>query len=118
MADLTVFHNPKCSTSNHAMSALEQAGVQADVVQYLKAPPDRATLEGVIAKLEDPVADLVRKDKRFGELGLAADDYVDDASVVELLLEHPELMQRPVLVKGDRAIIGRPKERVPEFLRS
>lgn len=92
-------------------------GVDVDVVRYLKVPPDRATLEGIVAGLEDPVEDLVRKDAHFEQLGLDADALVGDpGAVIEVLLEHPRLMQRPVLVRGARAIIGRPKDRVPAFL--
>lgn len=103
------------------MSAAEDAGVDFDIVKYLlKAErPDRATLESIVAKLEDPVEDLVRKDAQFDKLGLDADALVGDAAgVVDVLVAHPQLLQRPVLVKGDRAIIGRPKDRVPAFLAS
>ena len=103
------------------MSAADEAGVDVDIVKYmLKAErPDRATLESIVAKLEDPVEDLVRKDAQFDKLGLDADALVGDAgAVVDVLVEHPQLLQRPVLVKGDRAIIGRPKDRVPAFLAS
>jgi arsenate reductase len=116
MADVTLFHNPNCSTSRHALDEVGAAGVEADVVQYLKTPLDRAGLLEVIAKLEDPAADLVRKDGFFKDQGLSADDYTTAEAVADLLVAHPRLMQRPVLVKGDRAIIGRPKDRVPAFL--
>ena len=66
--------------------------------------------------LQSPAAELVRKDKRFAELGLKADDYVDRESVIALLLEHPELMQRPIVIRGRRAIIARPGEKVLELL--
>lgn len=98
------------------MAVAEAKGIDVDVVQYLKAPPDRQTLTDLVAKLEDPPADLVRKDSNFKKLGLDADDYSDEESVVDLLVEHPKLMQRPVVVKGDKAIIGRPKDRVAAFL--
>ncbi|HEX7094696.1 MAG TPA: ArsC/Spx/MgsR family protein, partial [Acidimicrobiales bacterium] len=114
---LTLYHNPKCSTSNHALSVVQDAGVDVEIVQYLKTPPDRATLEHIVEILDDPVEDLVRKDANFEKLGLNADDYVGNANaVIDLLLEHPELMQRPVLVKGKKAIIGRPKDRVAPFI--
>jgi arsenate reductase len=116
MADLTVIHNQKCSTSRHAMEEIAAQGVEADVVEYMKAPLDRAALEDLVAKLEDPVEDLVRKDPHFNSLGLKAADYTTPEAVIALLVEHPRLMQRPVLVKGNRAIIGRPKDRVPTFL--
>jgi arsenate reductase len=100
------------------LAVAEANGVDAEVVQYLKTPPDRATLESIVAALEDPVEDLVRKDATFTKLGLDAGDYTTPDAVVELLLEHPKLMQRPVLVKGGKAIIGRPKDRVEPFLTS
>jgi arsenate reductase (glutaredoxin) len=116
MADVTIFHNPKCSTSSHAMQVIQELGVDADVVLYLKQHPDREQLQWLVDHLEDPVADLVRKDAHFGQLGLDESDYVEPQRVIELLLEHPELLQRPIIVKGDKAIIGRPKDRVRELL--
>ncbi|MEO6987656.1 MAG: ArsC/Spx/MgsR family protein, partial [Aquihabitans sp.] len=112
MSEVTVFHNPSCSTSRSAMEKTEAAGTDVDVVQYLKQPLDREALLSLIDKLEDPPADLVRKDGFFTDQGLVADDYVTPEAVADLLVEHPRLMQRPVLVKGNRAIIGRPKDRV------
>lgn len=92
-------------------------GVSFREVRYLKEKPDRATLAHLVSVLEDPVEDLVRKDSRFKKLGLDPDDYVGAPdAVIELLSQHPALLQRPVLVRGDRAIIGRPKTRVAEFL--
>lgn len=117
MAKLTLYHNPKCSTSVHALGVVNDAGVEADVVQYLKTPPERAELERIIGILEDPVEDLVRKDANFKKLELNADDYVGNTeAVLDVLEQHPELMQRPLLVKGNKAIIGRPKDRVGPFV--
>ena len=82
----------------------------------MKTPLDRATLERLLALLAGPPGDLVRKDKRFKELGLRAEDYTTGARVVALLLEHPELMERPVVVRGTRAVIARPSEKVLELL--
>jgi arsenate reductase len=117
MADVTLYHNPKCSTSNHALGVVQDLGTDVEVVQYLKTPPDRATLERIVKMLDDPVEDLVRKDANFEKLGLSADDYVDNPkAVVDVLVDHPELMQRPLLVRGRKAIIGRPKDRVEAFV--
>jgi arsenate reductase (glutaredoxin) len=116
MNDLTILHNRNCSTSRHAMDVLADEGVKAEVVEYLKTPLGRDELADLLDKLEDPPADLFRKDPYFKELGLAAEDYTTPAAVIDLLVEHPRLMQRPVLVRGDRAIIGRPKERLAAFL--
>jgi arsenate reductase (glutaredoxin) len=116
MSDVTLLHNPNCSTSKSAVEVAKGSGKDVEVVQYLKQPLDKAQLLDLIGKLEDPPADLVRKDPYFKEQGLNADDYVTAEAVADLLVEHPRLMQRPVLVRGDRAIIGRPKDRVPAFL--
>ena len=99
------------------MAVAEDMGIEHEVVLYMKEPPDRATLERLVAGLEDPVEDLVRKDSQFKKLGLDPDDYVDNPdAVVELLAERKALLQRPVVVKGKKAIVGRPKERIRDFL--
>ena len=118
MADLTLYHNPNCSTSRAAKDAVVDAGNEVEIVQYLKNPLDEAALRDLLGKLEDPASDLVRRDRHFSELGLSDADVATTDQVVEVLTAHPQLMQRPVLVKGDRAIIGRPKDRVPAFLAS
>jgi arsenate reductase (glutaredoxin) len=111
-----VYHNPSCSKSRGALGILADKGVDHDVVEYLKAPPDRATLERIVDAVGDPPAELVRKDRRFEELGLSSSDYTTREAVIELLLENPELMQRPVVFKGERAVIARPSEKVLELL--
>ena len=116
MDDVLVFHNPACSKSRGALEILRERQVEADVVEYLKAPPDRATLERIVDAVASEPSALVRKDKRFEELGLDRDRYATRSEVVELLLEHPELMERPVVFVGDRAVIARPPERVLELL--
>jgi arsenate reductase len=94
----------------------EELGVDADVVLYLKTPPDEATLRGIIAKLEDPVTDLVRRDSMWQKLGLTEADAVTEDQVVALLVKHKQLLQRPVVVTKKKAIIGRPKDRVTALL--
>jgi arsenate reductase len=98
------------------VSIAEELGIDADVVLYLKTPPDAATLRTIIAKLEDPATDLVRRDSLWKKLGLTDDDARSDEQVVDLLVRHKQLLQRPVVVTPDRAIIGRPKERVRALL--
>lgn len=116
MSDVTLFHNPNCSTSRFAVDEASSAAVDVDIVQYLKEPLGREQILELLEKLEDPPADLVRKDAFFKERGLDADDYTTPDAVADLLVEHPRLMQRPVLVRGDRAIIGRPKDRIAAFI--
>ena len=98
------------------MELLQARDVEFDIIEYLKKPPTRETLEKIIDMLDGPVADLVRKDKRFKELGLSPNDYVDKKAVVALLLKHPDLMQRPIVIRGKRAIIARPPEKLAALL--
>ena len=112
-----MYHNPSCSKSRGALEILAEQGIDSDVVEYLKAPPDRATLERIVDAIPNPPGELVRKDKRFKELGLAASDYTTRDAVVKLLLDHPELMERPVVFRGDRAVIARPSELVLDLVK-
>jgi arsenate reductase (glutaredoxin) len=113
---LLVYHNPSCSKSRGALEILADQGVDHDVVEYLRAPPDRATLERILDAVDTPPGELVRHDQRFEELRLSAADYTTREAVIELLLEHPELMQRPVIFRGERAVLARPSEKVLELL--
>lgn len=98
------------------MRIAEELGVSADIVLYLKTPPDETTLRAIIARLDDPVTDLVRRDSLWQKLGLTEADAQTADQVVALLVKHKQLLQRPVVVTRDRAIVGRPKERVRELL--
>jgi arsenate reductase len=94
----------------------EELGVDADVVIYRKSPPDEATLREIIAKLEDPATDLVRRDSLFKKLELTDDDVASVDQIVDTIVANKMIMQRPLVVTADTAIIGRPKERIRELL--
>ncbi len=99
------------------MAVAEELGVEHEVIVYIKTPPSKEDLEAIVAGLEDPVEDLVRKDSLFKKKELNADDYVGNPeAVVDILVKHKQLLQRPVLVKDGKAIIGRPKARIVDFL--
>ncbi len=98
------------------MSIAEELGVDYETVVYRKDPPDEATLRGIIAKLEDPPTDLVRRDSLFKKLDLADDDVQTVDQIVATILANKMIMQRPVVVTETTAIIGRPKERVRALL--
>lgn len=83
---------------------------------YQKDKPTRETLEHVVSILEDPVADLVRKDSQFKKLELNEADYMEAGPVIDLLVAKPRLLQRPIVVRGGTAIIGRPKDRIRALL--
>jgi arsenate reductase len=111
-----IFHNPRCSKSRGALEILGERGVSPEVVEYLQTPPDRATLERILDAIPDDPAALVRHDDNFKKLGLKAADFTEREAVITLLLEHPELMERPVVFVGARAVIARPSEKVLELL--
>jgi arsenate reductase len=100
------------------VSIAAELGVDVDVVLYIKTPPDADTLRSIIAKLDDPVTDLVRRDSMWKKLGLTDADAETPDQVVDLLVRHKQLLQRPVVVTKDTAIIGRPKDRVRALLSS
>ena len=116
MASLVLYHNPGCSKSRGALEILQEVAAEFEVVEYLETALDRATLENLLDLLPGAPADLVRKDKHFKELGLDPDAYESRESVVALLIEHPKLMQRPIVSDGRRALIARPSEAVRDLL--
>jgi arsenate reductase len=110
---LTLLHNPNCSTSVHALDALEGAGHDVAVRKYLLVAErlDADELRSLAERLQgDPVDALIRRDKKYKDLGLQADGIGIDA-VVDILVQHPSLLQRPILDDGEAAMIGRPRSR-------
>jgi arsenate reductase len=117
VSHVQIFHNPSCSKSRAALEIVNQSGADAEVVKYLDTPPDRATLERILDAIPDEPSALVRTDdKRFKELGLHAADYTTRDAVIALLLEHPALMQRPVVFVGDKAVIARATDKLLDLL--
>jgi len=113
---VTIFHNPRCSKSRQALALLEARGIHPTIVEYLKAPPDRDTIAGVLRKLGMPARALLRlKEPEYAALGLGNPDVSDDA-LLDAMAAHPRLIERPIVVVGRRARIGRPPEAVLELL--
>lgn len=117
---VTILHNPRCSTSRFAVDTAQASDREVRVRNYLRDPLSAKEIAAVIDTIGCEPGELVRRDKRFKELGLGDADVEEAEQVVDLLVEHPELMQRPVIIRHDlddnRAIIGRPKETVAAFL--
>jgi arsenate reductase len=112
----TLYHNPRCSKSRQTLQLLQEKGLEPEVVEYLKTPPDAATLEKILDMLGMQPRELMRtKEDDYKQLGL------DDASLsreqlIQAMVEHPKLIERPILVKDGKAAIGRPPEQVLELL--
>jgi len=117
MDPLTVYLHPRCSKSRAVVALLDENGVSFEAVDYVETPPGAEVIGRLVDLIEGPPGDLVRVgDDRFGQLGLSAADVADRAGVVAVLVAHPELMQRPVAVRGDRALVARPPELVTQLL--
>ncbi len=119
MSDHRLYHNPNCSKSRGALELLQARDLDFETIEYLETPLDAATLGQLLDLLACDPGELVRKDKKFKELGLDEARYSEGAdreAVITLLIEHPVLMTRPIFIAADRAIIGRPSERVLELL--
>jgi arsenate reductase len=113
---VTIYHNPRCSKSRQTLALLEEKGVAPKVVEYLKAPPSAAELKRILKKLGLKAHDIVRKGEAvYAEVGLKDRDVSDD-ELLALMAENPILIERPIVVAGDRAAIGRPPENVLAIL--
>ncbi len=116
MLPIRLYHNPGCSKSRGALEILQERGVKVQVIEYLDEPLESADLEEILQRIDDEPAALVRRDKNFESLGLDRESYKTAETVISLLLEHPQLMQRPVAILEERGLIARPSERVLELL--
>ncbi|RUP28784.1 MAG: arsenate reductase (glutaredoxin) [Curvibacter sp.] len=116
MSTITIYHNPSCGTSRNTLAMIRNSGVEPDVILYLKTPPDRAQLLALIGATGQPVIELVRtKESVFKELGLDAPD-VSDAQLVDAMLAHPILINRPIVVSPLGTRLCRPSELVLDLL--
>jgi len=116
MASKTViYHNPRCGKSRQTLALLQEHGIEPEVVRYLETPPSAADVLGLLKKLDCAPVDLLRrKEKPFKELGLSKDSSA--AQVAEAIASHPILLERPVVVRGRKAVIGRPPENIEQLL--
>lgn len=116
MADFTIYHNPACGTSRNVLALIREAGIEPTVIEYLKTPPDRATLEALIAKMKIRPRDLLReKGTPYAELGLDEDRW-SDAELIDQMIAHPILINRPIVVTERGAKLCRPSDSVMELL--
>lgn len=113
---VTIYHNPACGTSRNVLGLIRNSGVEPTVIHYLETPPDRAQLEQLIADLGMPVRELLRqKGTPYADLGLD-DPQLDDAALIAAMLQHPILINRPIVVTPLGTRLCRPSERVLEIL--
>ncbi len=115
MAKVTIWHNPRCSKSRNSMALLEEKGVDAEVVKYLDTPPTKEELKILLSQLGMNARELMRtKENVYKELGLK--DVEDEDKLIDAMVANPKLIERPIIIKEGRAVIGRPIENVVELL--
>ena len=115
MSDITIWHNPRCSKSRQALKLLEEQGAAPEVVKYLDTPPNKEEIKKILKMLGISARELMRtKEAIYKELGLK--DVNDEEKLIEAMAAHPKLIERPIVIKGDKAVVGRPPEKVFEIV--
>ncbi|HIM94403.1 MAG TPA: arsenate reductase (glutaredoxin) [Campylobacterales bacterium] len=115
MKDIKIWHNPRCSKSRASFALLDEKNIDAEVVKYLDVPPTEDELKALLVMLGMQPRELMRtKEEIYKELNLKSED--DNATLIKAMVENPKLIERPIVVKGDKAVIGRPIENVIELL--
>lgn len=116
MANITIWHNPRCSKSRNAVTLLEEKGIDADVVKYLDTPPTKEELVALLKMLGISARELMRtKEAIYKELNLKEE--TDEDKLIEAMVENPKLIERPIVIKDGKAAIGRPIENIIELLK-
>jgi len=114
MSDIRIYHNPRCGKSRSACALLAEKGATPEVVEYLKTPPSKDELRGLLAKLGMKPEELLRKGEAVFKENYAGKQ-LDDEGWLDAMVAHPILIERPIIVRGGKAVVGRPPERVNEL---
>lgn len=116
MADIKIYHNPKCTKSRQALALLQEKGFEPEIIEYLKTPPDAPAIKLLLTQLRLEPRDILReKEKEFAEAGLD-DDGLSDDDIINAIVKFPKLLERPIVQRGNRAAIGRPTENILPLL--
>jgi len=113
---ITIYHNPKCSKSRQTLQILRDNGIEPEIIEYLKHPPSPSELRDILVRLEMKPLDVTRREESIFEKLQTTPEKLDDDALVNFLCEHPEALQRPIVIRGQRAVIGRPPENVLDIL--
>ncbi|MCW8914601.1 MAG: arsenate reductase (glutaredoxin) [Magnetovibrio sp.] len=111
---VTIYHNPRCSKSRKTLELIQDKGVEPEIVEYLQTPPSADELKAILKKLGKSAAEIVRK-KEAKEEGIDLDT-LDEDGLIAALAAHPRAIERPIVIKGDAAVMGRPPENVDDLL--
>lgn len=112
---MTIYHNPRCQKSRATLQLIREEGIQADIVEYLKTPIDEATLQNIIKKLGISVTELLRKNEKIYKDNYKGKEF-SEAEWIRIMVANPKLIKRPIVVLGDKAVIGRPPTNIAKLL--
>lgn len=116
MSEITIWHNPMCSKSREALGILQEGGYEGKVVKYLENTPSEDEIRSVLKMLGIGARELMRtKEDIYKELGLSSVENED--ALINAMAKHPKLIERPIIIKGNKAIIGRPSEKIITFIK-
>lgn len=113
---ITIYHNPRCSKSRQTLALIEEKGISPNIVSYLDTPPDKATLTDILQKLGMKPRDIIRKGEDAYKENNLSDNSISDEKLINAMIEFPKLIERPIVVKGNKAVMGRPPENVLTLL--
>ncbi|PIF00067.1 MAG: arsenate reductase (glutaredoxin) [Maribacter sp.] len=113
---IKIYHNPRCSKSRLGLSALEASGRPFKIVKYLEDTPSKEELKRILDHLDMPAGKLVRKNEAIWKENYRGKDLTED-DILDAMAQHPKLIERPIVIKGDKAVIGRPTENILELLK-
>lgn len=116
MTEYTLYHNPRCSKSRQALAILEEHSITPTIIHYLDTPPDKDTIQSLLTKLGITARELMRKGEEEYQVLALADESLTEAELIAAMVKHPKLIERPILVVDDKAIIGRPPAKILTLL--
>ena len=116
MSDITIYHNPRCSKSRQSLKILQDNNITPKIILYLENPPSKSDLKSLLTKLGIGARDLLRSSEEAYKVGGLADKSLSDEQLISAMLTEPKLIERPIVVAGEKAVLGRPPENVLTLL--
>jgi arsenate reductase len=113
---VSIYHNPRCSKSRQTLALLEERGINPDIVLYLETPPSAEKLTDILKKLDISPRQLLRKGEAAYKENNLSDTSLTDQQLIDAMVSHPKLIERPIVINGDKAALGRPPEQVLDIL--